>query len=191
MKARDKILKAAQDLFFEQGIKKVSIAEIYETAQVSKMSFYRQFKNKEDIVLHIFRSLYDTSMVEYNKIVDQKLSFRETLTQLTDLKVRFSRSMSKKFLEEFLQMFSTKSEVMEELQEMQKEGRALFVNEIMKAKATGEIREDLSIEFMLSMLDHMQTYIEDPRHIEMFSSSQEMVKEITNFYFFGIYGPKE
>ncbi|MBD0402300.1 TetR/AcrR family transcriptional regulator [Flammeovirga sp. EKP202] len=191
MKAKDKILKTAQDLFYAQGIKKVSVSEIYETAGVSKMTFYRQFSNKEDLVLTILRNLFNTSMLEYNTIVEESTSFRETLLRLTEMKIKYSKSMSKIFLEEFLQMFNEKVEVMKELQDMQHEGRSLFVQEIMKARASGEIRQDLSIELMLAMLDHMQAFIEDPKNIVLFESSEDVTRGIINFYFFGIYGPQE
>ncbi|WP_172826803.1 TetR/AcrR family transcriptional regulator [Flammeovirga sp. SJP92] len=191
LKARDKILKTAQELFYAQGIKKVSVNEIFETAGVSKMTFYRQFSNKEDLVLTIIRNLFNTSMLEYNTIVEQSTSFRETLLRLTEMKIEYSKSMSKIFLEEFLQMFNGKVEVMKELQDMQHEGRSLFVQEIMKARASGEIRQDLSIELMLAMLDHMQAFIEDPKNIALFESSEDVTRGIINFYFFGIYGPQE
>lgn len=189
MKAKDKILVAAKAEFFANGIKRVNVGAIYEAANVSKMTFYRQFKNKEDLLVQLFRKMFDESMAEYKKITDQNLSFRETLTQLTELKIQFTKNMSKSFIEEFFALFRDKAEVIQEIIEMQKEGRSLFVQEIMKARASGEIRQDISIEFMLSILDHLQLLMDDPQYLNVFSSSEEMIRETTNFYFFGIYGP--
>lgn len=189
MKARDKILIAAKELFFAYGTKKVNIGDIYEKAGVSKMTFYRQFKNKEDLLIHILKQMFEESMVEYKKITDQNLSFRDTLTQLTELKIKFSKDMSKSFIEEFFTMFRENTEVMQEMMEMQKEGQSLFVQEIMKARASGEIRQDISIEFIMKLLDHLQLLMDDQKYLDVFSSSEEMIRETTNFFFFGIYGP--
>jgi AcrR family transcriptional regulator len=39
----------AKELFWKYGIKKVSIEEICAEAPVSKMTFYKFFKNKNDL----------------------------------------------------------------------------------------------------------------------------------------------
>jgi AcrR family transcriptional regulator len=48
------ILKTGLDLFQRFGIKRVTIEEICQTANVSKMTFYKYFKNKNELVRFIW-----------------------------------------------------------------------------------------------------------------------------------------
>lgn len=50
-KARERILAAAYDLFSRQGIRAVGIDAIIEQSGVAKMTLYRHFESKEDLVL--------------------------------------------------------------------------------------------------------------------------------------------
>lgn len=49
-KTRDKIIETAIDLFKKKGYANVSIAEIVNTAEVSRGSFYAHYKNKDDLL---------------------------------------------------------------------------------------------------------------------------------------------
>jgi AcrR family transcriptional regulator len=49
--ARQRLLTAAYDLFSRQGIRAVGIDTIIARAGVAKMTFYRQFRSKDDLVL--------------------------------------------------------------------------------------------------------------------------------------------
>lgn len=48
--ARDRILAAAADLFYREGIRAVGIEAVIEKAGVAKMSLYRSFPSKDDLV---------------------------------------------------------------------------------------------------------------------------------------------
>jgi len=47
---RDKIVKAADRLFYEKGFEKTSFADIAETVNISRGNFYYHFKSKDDIL---------------------------------------------------------------------------------------------------------------------------------------------
>ncbi len=49
------ILSVAENLFIERGIDKVNIADITEECGIMRSTFYRYFKNKEQILWHIMR----------------------------------------------------------------------------------------------------------------------------------------
>ena len=49
--ARERVLTAAYDLFSRQGIRAVGVDAIIARAGVAKMSFYRHFPSKDDLVL--------------------------------------------------------------------------------------------------------------------------------------------
>ncbi len=48
--ARDRILEVAEDLFYREGIRAVGIDTIIEKSGVAKMSLYRSFASKDELV---------------------------------------------------------------------------------------------------------------------------------------------
>jgi AcrR family transcriptional regulator len=56
---KNQILKAAAQLFAEQGFEKTSVAGICEAAHVSKGLIYHHFKSKEAILIETFRQSTD------------------------------------------------------------------------------------------------------------------------------------
>ncbi|KVE34676.1 TetR/AcrR family transcriptional regulator [Burkholderia sp. TSV86] len=49
--AQQHLLRAAQELFYQEGIRAVGIEAVVERAGVNKMSLYRQFASKDELVL--------------------------------------------------------------------------------------------------------------------------------------------
>jgi AcrR family transcriptional regulator len=50
MKAHDKILLTAQDLFYREGIRATGVDRIIAAAQVTKVTFYRHFSSKNALI---------------------------------------------------------------------------------------------------------------------------------------------
>lgn len=51
LRARDKIFAVAADLFYRQGIRAVGVETIVKQAGVTKISLYRSFPSKDDLVV--------------------------------------------------------------------------------------------------------------------------------------------
>jgi AcrR family transcriptional regulator len=49
--ARDKVFQVAADLFYRKGIRAVGVEEIVKQAGVAKISLYRNFASKDDLVV--------------------------------------------------------------------------------------------------------------------------------------------
>lgn len=50
--AQEQILEAVDELFYREGARAVSVDAVVKRAGVNKMSVYRQFASKEDLLLH-------------------------------------------------------------------------------------------------------------------------------------------
>ena len=51
MPARERILLTAHDLFYREGIRSTGIDTVIERARVTKVTFYRHFKSKNELIL--------------------------------------------------------------------------------------------------------------------------------------------
>src|ERR1700748_2261372 len=54
-RVRDRIFETACDLFYRHGIRAVAVDAIAQEAGTNKMSFYRSFPSKEDLVAEYLR----------------------------------------------------------------------------------------------------------------------------------------
>jgi AcrR family transcriptional regulator len=48
--ARERIVRAATELFAERGYSKVSVSDIAERAEVGRTTFFRHFGDKQEVV---------------------------------------------------------------------------------------------------------------------------------------------
>ncbi|QXG76248.1 TetR/AcrR family transcriptional regulator [Modestobacter sp. L9-4] len=48
---RDRLLEAASELFYAQGLRAVSVDKVIDRAATTKVTFYRHFKSKDDLVV--------------------------------------------------------------------------------------------------------------------------------------------
>jgi AcrR family transcriptional regulator len=54
-KARERLLQAADELFYAEGIRACGIERILQESGVGRASFYRHFQSKDDLVVEVLR----------------------------------------------------------------------------------------------------------------------------------------
>src|SRR3954452_13823267 len=57
MRPRDRILAVAADLFYRQGIRAIGVDAIAEAAKTNKMTLYRHFPSKDELVAEYLRCI--------------------------------------------------------------------------------------------------------------------------------------
>jgi AcrR family transcriptional regulator len=72
--ARQRILDVACRLFYQDGVRATGIDRIIAEAGVAKMSFYRNFKSKADLVAAYLTVRHDWWMDWFSGAVDQKIA---------------------------------------------------------------------------------------------------------------------
>src|SRR5271154_6533292 len=55
-RVRDRIMQTASDLFYQRGIRAVGVDTIVSEAGTNKMSFYRSFASKDELVAEYLRA---------------------------------------------------------------------------------------------------------------------------------------
>lgn len=68
---RDKILEAASDLFYKQGIRAVGVDLVVEKAGVAKTSLYRHFGTKDDLVAAFLERADLDFWSEWDRVAEQ------------------------------------------------------------------------------------------------------------------------
>ncbi len=184
MSKKEQILITAKELFWKHGIKRVTVEEICSLASVSKMTFYKHYSNKNDLVKHILDSLYAESMHKYRDIMSSEREYKDKVADLYRLKLEATDAISHEFLSDFYN--SGDEELKEYLNRKVEENISFMIQDFIDAQDKGEIRKDMKPEFINFILNHMVKLGDDPKLNSLYPNAQEMILELTNFFFYGI-----
>jgi AcrR family transcriptional regulator len=69
--ARERVFAVAADLFYRKGIHAVGVEEIVKAAGVAKISLYRSFESKDDLVVAYLKHRGDVFLRDWDKAFDR------------------------------------------------------------------------------------------------------------------------
>src|SRR3954462_7001741 len=90
---RERILGAASELFYRHGIRAVGVDALAEAAGTNKMTLYRHFASKDELVTEWVRSIVEAKEADWDEIAAEHPG--DPQAQLVD----WSRRVAKKFAE--------------------------------------------------------------------------------------------
>ena len=183
-KKRDIVVKIAQNLFFKHGIRRISVTEICKEAKVSKMTFYRFFQNKDDLAKHILDILIDGMMELIDAIFESKeLSFAEKMEKVTAIKIEALKETSNEF---FRDLMDDDSEAGRHMLKRRAEALIHIKNIYIDAQKRGEIRQDVSVDFILAIIEHFRGFMRDETMQKIYPNHSDLMQQVSNFYLHGI-----
>jgi len=174
-KKQVQIVNAARDLFFHHGIRRISIKEICEKAEVSKVTFYRYYNNKEELAVFIQDSLVEEGFSRFDEISEQEISYGEKIDLMTEWRRGFFSGMSADFIED---VFS-----MEGFNEMIRER---FYKVITSAQDKGEIKKELSPELIWLVSEKMFELVTEGKWKEAVPEYSEYQAQMRLLFFHGL-----
>ena len=83
---RTQILSTGKELFWKFGFKRVTIEEICKEAGISKMTYYKFFTNKMDLVKTLLDEVLQSSIKKYEAIMESDVPYPEKVVQMIELK---------------------------------------------------------------------------------------------------------
>lgn len=188
-KSYQALIAAAKSLFWKHGLKRVSVEEISKEAGVSKMTFYRHFKNKNELAQKIMLRIFDKGLQDYRATMSAKISFVEKVEQILLLKFKNTEDVSEEFIRDIYVNGdpATQKMIVEYSETMLLE----FKNDLAKAQDKGWIRKDLKIDFIMKMREQITLMLHDESFLAMYASPQDAIMEITRFFFYGMMNKEE
>jgi len=187
-KKYEQILKAALSLFNKYGIRRIPVEEICKAANVSKMTFYKYFANKNELVKALYNRFAADGMDKYHQIMNQPISFPEKIKLMIQLKLMQFDMLSGEFIQELFKLDN--AEVQALLQRKKNEIFHQVLQDFAEAQMRGEIRSEIKIEFILYMLDKIYDMYQDEKLLKLYPTQKEMVSELINYFFYGILSKK-
>ncbi len=177
------IREAGKRLFFRFGVRRVTVEEISGEAGISKVTFYKYFKNKDDLFLKIMKDLLREGLDLTREIMGRDISFADMVEEILRYKYTYMEEYSQEFINEYLEDFPG---IMNNLAPLLEQREKLLVDLYHLGRGRGEIREDVSLEFFQYLMEHALVIMTDPPLETLFPDGRERVCVITNFIFFGL-----
>ena len=171
----DQIIKTAIDLFSRFGAKRVTVEEICKTAGVSKVTFYKYFKNKLDLIRHIRDDLIEIGFNKFDEISAMDIPYPEKIELMTRWRIEFFSQMKNEYIHE---LFS--------LDEVVEEAKQRYLRNISMAQEKGEIQPNLSPELIWLVSEKLNEIIRDKSWQTVFTDYSEFQEQMRRLFFFGL-----
>ncbi len=183
-KKLQQLVDKAFDLFWKFGFTRVSIEELCQEAGVSKMTFYKHFKNKTDLVRFILHEMSEYSLKLYEDIMSEDIPFVEKVRKSVQLKLKQTENISEAFFNDFQRQ--NDPELLKVVQEQRISNIKVVTDWYIKAQKDGDVRQDIKPEFIIYFLNHMMEMVKDDNLVNMYNDPQDLIMELTNFFFYGL-----
>jgi len=178
-----KIIDTAEDLFQRFGIKRVSVEEICQKAGVSKMTFYKYFRNKNELVKFLWNYWFEQGMSKFEEIREMGIPFTERIVLILKEKEKGSEKISYELIQDYLQAVP---EMKEFLDALYNRSIQVFLDFIKEAQQKGEVRPEMRPEFFLAVVAKLKELLSDEQLVRSYPTYKDFVLEVNNFMFYGI-----
>lgn len=178
------IMKAGRHMFWKHGIKRVTVEDICQKANISRMTFYKFFNNKTDLAEKVLDRFYHDALKDFNQLITSDISFEEKMSGLVNFKLIMAKDMSMEIVNDIYN--SDIPELREWFARSKEKSWVLFREFIEEGKKSGHIREGLKIEFLLYLVDQIIVMMNNKELTSLYGSTGELTEEVMHFFFYGI-----
>jgi AcrR family transcriptional regulator len=177
------ILSTAEELFQRFGFKRITIEEICAKANVSKMTFYKYFPNKNELIKKILNSELKQIEQTIEGFEGKDIPFKEKISELLNLKEESQGKISNEFILEYM---NSDPDLKNFIEDYHGRTTALFIDFIKIAQEKGDVRRDIKPEFLVAILNKMLEIEKDETLIDLYPRVTDFSIEINNFIYSGI-----
>ena len=156
MEIKDRIVDKAGELFFQYGIKNISMNELASSLGMSKRTIYENFKDKEDILRSLILKLGDERNRIFEEFLEEGLNVVEVFINVIEIQRKMPVSNAK-FLQDIYKYYPKIVKLMQE----NIEKNNVFLREfLLTGIGQGYIRDDLNVDVTVFLVEQSTyTYI--------------------------------
>lgn len=169
------LIDTAKTLFYKYGVKRVTIGEICQEADVSKVTFYRYFEDKSDLVKTIRDELMETGFSKFDEINSMPLSYPEKVELMTAWRMKFFSSMKNEFIKDVIDIENVASEI-----------KHRYMANIKQAQQNGEIDPGLSPELIWLVTEKFNEIVKEGKWENNLTNHTQAQAQLRQMYFYGL-----
>jgi len=178
------IFGAAEGLFYRFGVRKTTVGDICREAGISRMTFYKHFRDKTHVAEVLLNRIVDEMIGSFRRIMDQDIPYSERVRQFIEMKLNRAEGVGSSFVQE---IYGSPYPVLHALlRRRMDENLKIALAEYRKAQRQGHIRPDVKPEFLVAYLNVMADMVVDERLTCLYPSPKELGAELMNLFFYGI-----
>lgn len=178
------IVTNGKKLFWKHGIKRVTVEEICKNANVSKMTYYKFFSNKNELAKTILTDLYQASLNNFKKIIESDLPFSKKLESIFLMKIESTQDFSHEFVHD---IYSNPNPVLKEhMNSFAERSKDMAIEFYKKSQDLGYIRKNINIDFIMTYSSHMTLLLNDTKIMSKYDKPADLILEVMNLLFYGI-----
>ncbi len=149
-KIEEKILRSTVKLFVDVGVVKTSMDKIAENANVSKMTIYKYFGDRDSFLVSISRFIYAEYLTKLTDAVRNGIPLKNRMFTFLDILSEFSDSGKYKLSRDLEKL---NLEIEDEYISYKKNYKKLLLELISSGKNDGIIKPDLDDEYIYHYID--------------------------------------
>ncbi len=179
-KKREQIVRTAESLFSRFGAKRVTVEEICREAGVSKMTFYKYFSNKVELVLSIRDEWVEEDFRKFDEINAKDLPFPDKINLMTRWKMEFASRVNAEFIREL----ASSDDIIEQV-------KRRYLGNIKKAQEQGDVRSDIDPEFLWLVVEKLGELVKEESWRGVFSELSQYHQQLRTLLWYGLLTRKE
>jgi len=181
------ILRTAEALFMQFGYGRVTVEEICREAGVSKVTFYKYFKNKYDVLKDYMTVRLDLGLEVFERIRSADAPLQEKMQALLAMKESAVSHFTPVFYKSLL---NADDKVQAFMQEWIVQSMSAMRTFLEDGQRSGEIYPGYSIDFLLHVWTSMAEITRSESILVMYNDDMvKLSQDFMNFLFFGTTGP--
>ncbi len=137
MTSKEKIISVSLELFIQNGVHGTSTKMISEKAEVSNGSLFHHFSNKDEILVEIYKNLYNDFIFCLYEAVKDKTTLRSFAYAYFEIGVKWKMKNSRENL--FINMFSMQPSVQKCEEYLDEKTYQYFANRITSFIEEGDL----------------------------------------------------
>ncbi len=178
------IITTGKELFWKYGIKRVTIEEICKESGVSKVTFYKFFPNKIELVKTVWTKVVNEGLDRFKNVVDSDMSFQGKIKEMFAIKLQVSENISMEFINDIYKNPDLGLQPM--IEKSSQQSLQIFLEFLKDSQKKGLIRKDIKVEFIIHYFNHMSTLTENKELAKHYDHPQDLIMESMNFLFYGL-----
>jgi AcrR family transcriptional regulator len=174
------IFSVAQNLFFERGIKSVSIEDICSKIGISKKTFYKYFESKEALLLEIAEKYIETERAKIDEIKQKSENAIQELYEIYQMNTIELINLNSIFIEEIKKSYINVWQLMSNHIEI--ECPLFIADNLEKGQKKGLYKNDIDIPFIVHLYTKNQLMVIDYFAQNKNESLNQLLFKFYNFF---------
>ena len=182
---KENIIRAALELFIQYGFKKVSVNDIAVKANVSPVTIYNHYGNKDSLVYEVIRYQLGLMIESYKKIIYGDATFPEKIQEIVFTKVEVASQFSGELAPAVLRNGSVYMQPIYE--EFEQEAMKITLDLFEEGKKEGYIGKDISAQTLMIYFDILKSGISSSTRLYTDGESYpRIVRELNELFLYGL-----